>query len=408
MRKVLGIARDALYLLLGKYGAYLVTLVTLPFTARVLGLSQFGLLNLGMAAFFLGSILVDFGMSQYLAADFGRRALHSDLRRAYRRVRWSAFGVLVALLIAGLVTRDNVLICLALGALAGGASSMNELFILIGDGKFARVMWSQIIGRSAYLSSLLVILPHLPTGATALSCLLVSNVATNVAIWIWTKDADTPQVPTGGVYRRIFTQGGRTAGARMLSSLTGQGASSLYAFSVPAADIGLYGAADKLVRAGQSVFDAVGLSLLPRFTRLTTDTERFWGNAIRATILALIAATVSAAAFALAAPWVIPTIFGADFADAVPYAQALACILPAVAMSTTLVNSVLYVNGSASVLLLTSVVGALITLVGVVYSFWSGTAWTMVATSLLAEWGVAASIVCSTLSQRRHQLRRAL
>ncbi|MGW0181503.1 lipopolysaccharide biosynthesis protein, partial [Nocardia sp. NPDC003345] len=60
--------RDIAYVSFGKYGQYLVTVATLPLIARLLGASGMGLLAVGMSAYFLGSLVVDLGITSYLAA----------------------------------------------------------------------------------------------------------------------------------------------------------------------------------------------------------------------------------------------------------------------------------------------------------------------------------------------------
>ncbi|MFE3025259.1 oligosaccharide flippase family protein, partial [Nocardia tengchongensis] len=97
---LLSVLRDIGFVSLGKYGQFLVTAVTVPLTARMLGVSGVGLLAIGMSAYFLGSLLVDLGINTFMAALLDDDGI-DDLRGSYLAVRAAGLGLLGLALATG-------------------------------------------------------------------------------------------------------------------------------------------------------------------------------------------------------------------------------------------------------------------------------------------------------------------
>src|SRR3954454_13167202 len=99
--RLLGIVRDIGFVSFGKYGQYLVTAVTVPLAARLLGAHGLGLLSIGMSAYFIGSLLVDLGIAQFMAAMVPKADV-DQLRGNYLAIRGSVLAVLAGALGTGL------------------------------------------------------------------------------------------------------------------------------------------------------------------------------------------------------------------------------------------------------------------------------------------------------------------
>src|SRR3954451_2959995 len=121
--RLLGIVRDIGFVSFGKYGQYLVTAVTVPLAARLLGTHGLGLLSIGMSAYFIGSLLVDLGIAQFMAAMLPKSDVN-QLRGNYLAIRVSILAVLAGGLTTGLVLEvQGAVLMVLLGLTAGGLSS---------------------------------------------------------------------------------------------------------------------------------------------------------------------------------------------------------------------------------------------------------------------------------------------
>ncbi|SKG47804.1 Probable O-antigen transporter, MOP superfamily [Mycobacteroides abscessus subsp. massiliense] len=165
--RALRLARDFGAVVFGKYGQYLVTFATVPLLARVLGPAGMGLLAVGMAAYFFGSIVVDLGMTPFLAARVpelrNTPAELQQVRTDYLTVRLMTLGVLGAALgtgwIAGVPPYVHMIL---LGLFTGGFWAASDDWLLIGQGRFIASAIYQGSGRITYLLLLVVLLPHSP------------------------------------------------------------------------------------------------------------------------------------------------------------------------------------------------------------------------------------------------------
>jgi len=337
------LARDVMLVSLGKYGQYVVTLVTVPLCARLLGVEGTGLLAVSTAAYFFGSIFVDWGLTQILAARTGRGTPASSIRAAYAKLRAISFSLIsLGLAIALLSSAPPLLVMVALGLFAGGVSSLGEEWILIGRGQFARIAGIQMTGRIVYLVSLVLLLPMVRQPWLPMTLLAAGNLVSATLSWIAVRATDFDGSSDTSV-RTLLRDGRSPAVARLLAAGYGQGSSVYFSLVVAIPALGLFSAADKLTRAAGSALDAFGLALLPRMSKSMSVQERFWASARKATWAAFCLGLLVAACLFLAAPLVIWVLYGDGFGEAIGLLQVLVWLLPASATSSMLSTSVLYV-----------------------------------------------------------------
>ncbi|MFC9438266.1 lipopolysaccharide biosynthesis protein [Nocardia sp. NPDC057030] len=392
----LGIIRDIGYVSFGKYGQYVVTIVTVPLTARVLGTHGLGLLAIGMSAYFIGSLLVDLGITSYLAARVhdaglgGDRLRHiNQLRGDYLAIRASSLGVLgVALLFSYAVGAPIHLEMILLGLFAGGFWSASEDWLLIGQGRFGASTAYQGVGRIGYLVLLVAVLPRMPNAQVAVLCLLVSSIPTVVLTWWDSLRTFGPPTRPRGV-RTVLRTGAPVFISRLLVTSYGQGAAAVYSAVLDAVSLGLYSAGDRLVRAIQSTLDPIGFALLPRMARKSTD-DNFWRHALQALLACVCTAAVAAVAVWLTAPWLIHLVFGEDFAAATGLLRVEIFVLPATAITSFVTTAVLPVRQDTTGVLIGAVLGTCVAAVALGIAFRTHSVWTLVYGTVVVEFTVAA------------------
>ncbi|MFI6047924.1 lipopolysaccharide biosynthesis protein [Nocardia sp. NPDC051321] len=391
----LGIIRDIGYVSFGKYGQYVVTIVTVPLTARVLGTHGLGLLAIGMSAYFIGSLLVDLGITSYLAARVhdaglgGDRLRHiNQLRGDYLAIRAGSLGVLgTALLLSYALGAPIHLEMILLGLFAGGFWSASEDWLLIGQGRFGASTAYQGVGRIGYLVLLVAVLPRMPNAQVAVLCLLVSSIPTVVLTWWDSLRTFGPPTRPRGV-RTVLRTGAPVFISRLLVTTYGQGAAAVYSAVLDAVSLGLYSAGDRLVRAIQSTLDPIGFALLPRMARKSAD-DNFWRHALQALIACVCTATVAAAAVWLTAPWLIHLVFGEDFAAAIGLLRVEIFVLPATAITSFVTTAVLPVRQDTTGVLIGAVLGTCVAAAALAIAFRTHSVWTLVYGTVVVEFTVA-------------------
>lgn len=385
---LLGIVRDIGLVSFGKYGQYVITVVTLPLIARVLGTDGLGLLAIGMSAYFLGSLLVDLGLTPFLAAMVPDGPVN-QLRGNYLAIRAVTLTAIGALLVASLVFEAHIFVhMLLLGLFTGGFWSISEDWLLIGQGRFAASMTYQGVGRIAYLVLLVTLLPRIPSASVALLCLLVSSTLTVALTWRDSiKKYGLPARPQNTV--ALIRMAGPVLSSRLLMTSYGQGAPAVYSSVLDAVSLGLYSASDRLVRALQSLLDPIGFALLPRMARRSRDGS-FWRRTIHALLACLCLAVAAAATLWIAAPTLITVIFGNEFASAVPILRVEALILPATALSSFVTTAILPARQDTYGVLIGAIIGTCCTAVALGATVQTRSVWTLVYGVVIAEFAVAA------------------
>lgn len=390
--RALRLARDFGAVVFGKYGQYVVTFATVPLLARILGPAGMGLLAVGMAAYFFGSIVVDLGMTPFLAAQVpALRNTPAELRQVrtdYLTLRLITLAVLGAAFGVGWIAgAPSYVHMILLGLFAGGLWATSDDWLLIGQGRFVASAVYQGSGRIAYLVLLIVLLPHSPHASTAVLCLLGSSVLTVAGTW-W----DSLRT-FGGLCRpyapgRILRTSWPIATSRLLTTGYGQGAPAIYSAMLDAVSLGLFSASDRLVRAMQSLLDMIGLVLLPRMAK-RSGYEHFWRTGLQGLRGAVAVAILAAALlWVLAAP-IVHLIFGSEFLGAVCLLRAELLILPASTISSYISTALLPVRQDMHGVLVASVVGTAASVAGLIAASWSHSVWALIGGVIGAEFGVA-------------------
>ncbi|GAA4750063.1 lipopolysaccharide biosynthesis protein [Actinomycetospora chibensis] len=385
--RLVAAARDVGFVSFGRYGQYVVTIVTVPLIARLLGPEGLGLVAVGMSSYFIGSLLVDLGITQFLAATIPGGGVR-QIRGNYLAIRASIFGTIVGALLLGLVLGAGpVVTMILLGLSAGGASSMSEDWVLIGQGRFGASMAYQGAGRIAYLVLLIVVLPRYPHAAVALICLLLSSIVTVGLTWRDSlKRFGRPERPRHVLI--MIRKGIPVLTSRLLVSSFGLGSATIYSSVLDAASLGLFSAGDRLLRAIQGQLDAIGLALLPRMARVG-GADRFWKRAVFSMLVCVGIACVATATVWVTAPTLIGVMFGDGFADAVPLLRVEAFILPATALTSFATTAVLPVRQDTTGVLIGAVIGTCVAAVWFYVAVRTHSVWALAYGTLSSEVALA-------------------
>ena len=399
------LVRDFGAVVFGKYGQYLTTLVTVPLLARILGPAGMGLLAVGMSAYFFGSIVVDLGMTPFLAARvpelIGAPGELRQLRADYRALRLTTLTALGAAFTVGWsVGVPPYVHMILLGLLAGGLWSVSDDWLLIGQGRFIASALYQGSGRIGYLVLLVMVLPHSRHAATVLWCLLASAVVTVAGTWWDSRRRFGPLIrprAPGQIARTSWP----IVTSRVLTTGYGQGAPAIYSSMLDAVSLGLYSAGDRLVRALQSLLDMIGLVLLPRMASRSGN-EQFWRHGKQGLRASVVIAVLTAAVVWVCAAPIIRLIFGAEFASAVNLLRAEIVILPASTISSYVATALLPVRRDTHGILIASIIGTAASTAGLVSASFTHSVTALIGGTIAAEFSVA----CWYLARMRHLVRR--
>lgn len=391
----LAFLRDIVAVIFGKFGQYIVTAITVPLSARLLGPSGTGELAAATSAFFFGSVLIDHGIPQLMGREVHDPERAGPSRSAYLVTRSSILAALAVSVFILLVTHaPGIGVTLSIGGLVGGLSSLGEEWVLYAFGRFTAVMFTQVVARISYLFALAIVLPLVREWWVPLICLAITNAIGTLASW-WLARNYAFTRPDARAYRTILSLGTRAAPARLLTTSYQQGASAIYALALPTHALGIFSGSDKLVRAAQSVIDSVGMALFPRFLGRSPSAVR--RSTLSAGVAVLIVGVCAASALSLVAEPLIHILYGQAYAEAAQVLRIEAWLIPATGLSSMLITSTLSALQDVKGILIGSSVGVIITLAGLTLTFVTQDVRSAAFGSLASEWGVCAWIVIRTL-----------
>lgn len=385
--------KSLLAVYLGYAFRYLYLLVLVPFYGRVLGPSAYGQLLAAMSLFQFVWMIVEWGLPTAGMREVAQGARSpEDLARLYggqmsaRLWLCGPAAVLGLLAIYGVEALHTAPL-LGLLAIANGLlAAFNVGWFFIGTLRFSTSVRLELLGFAINLP-LILLLVHGPEDVVWVMGVLVfsSLVCTAVAhAVLWRSLTGHPVRLVGGLAQlrssaALFLQRGLALGLANSTTLV------MGLFS-KAVEVGVYGAADRLVGVGLSLLLPANQVLVGTVSRrLAPDGNREEAHRMIRLAFACVVGlglTMTVVTWGLA-PWVVRLIFGPGYDAAVPILRWLALVMPCVAAVQVLTGQVLIPHRkdvSASVIQL---VGTTLTL-GLIFALgmpWGGTgvAWARVA-----------------------------
>lgn len=381
--------RDVGILAVTQYGQFLVTLVSVPFMARTLGATGLGHAAAATAAYFLGGVIVDFGLSFPLAARLvGRGDSGSVLRVRYTRLRTMTFAVLVGLAVAvHMAPTPYTIRIAALGLCAGGASALHDSWILMARGQFWRFAFAEWSGRLVYCAVLVAGITELPTPnwvPLSLGAGALTTAATSRLLVRWrTRRHDTDQ-PSAGT-RELVALGLPALLGRLLSTSYSQAAPLFYASLLSAGSVGLFSASDRVIRAAQALSYPAAVAIFPRLSTEQSDIAVLAAKAKRYAVLSAALASVGSVLLVALAPGVVELLYGSGYAPSVNVLRVQSLLLPFAVGSTMLVTNFFNIVGDTRATFLTTTGGLVVTLSSLVIAHASASLYALAFGSVLAE-----------------------
>ncbi|GAB3371470.1 MATE family efflux transporter [Azotobacter armeniacus] len=327
---------------------YLYLLLLIPFYGQVLGVEGYGLV---LAAMSLMNMIWRFTCWGFSTAGMRAIATASPERYAglfgehlVARMILSVFALVgggVAIFLSPVLSANPVagFAAIALGIV----SAFNLGWYFAGSGRPRSAVALEVIG---FVISLLLILPLVQKEDDAdlvLILLLCSGViALAIAHWWVRHEISQPPLELKSGYALI-----RSSSTIFLynGSSVLLVASSTYLLSIIStqAEVGAFGAAERLVAVGLSVMVPAGQILLPRITAMFSQHDEDAAySLIRKAMFILFSIGLSGLVCTLLlGHWFVPLIFGSGFEGSVPVLQCLALVFPLSAINLVLSSYVL-------------------------------------------------------------------
>lgn len=313
---------------------YVYLLLLIPFYGRVLGVEGYGVVLAAMSLMTICWRFVEWGFSQV-----GIRELATAGPERYAQLygqHLSARGLLSLLAVLGGGAAILLSPTLAAHPVAGIASvalgvvcAYNLGWYFVGTGRPRMGVKPEVLGFVISLTLVFSLVQDEGDADLAILALLCSGVVCLAIAHGWVhKEVRGARLSVSKGFELI-----RSSGAVFL--FTGTSAllvsSSTYLLSILStpAEVGTFGAAERLVAVGLSVMGPAGQIFLPRITALLADDVDAAYRLIRkASLLLLGIGFAGLAGSLLLGHWVIPLIFGPGFENSVRMLHYLALLFP--------------------------------------------------------------------------------
>jgi len=336
------ISRNAVALGSVQIATFLLPLITIPYLSRVLGPSAFGALVLAQSMSFLLAAVVDYGFTTWGAREAATRRNSPEGLSNLMRDIMSAKLLLVVLaaVAAGVATialpvirADPVLALLAwIAAVAQGAMPM---WLLIGVEDVRRVAVLQLATRAAITALTFVVVQGDGDAPWAMALFALAAIVPALATTIL----------AGKHVRYLRPEWGRAVAPIRAAwhMFVGVGAFSLYTtanvmllgFFATSAQVGNFGAAERIIRASTGLMLPLATASLPRLAFLLSEGRRQRALQLLG-YLALAMATIGGIGTTLLVLFAEPItnlIYGAEYPQAADVLRILGPIVLLVAVS---------------------------------------------------------------------------
>ena len=314
-----------------------VPLITLPYLARVLDRSHFGLVVFAQTFSFLVALVVEYGFNLSATRDVARRRQDpAELARTVASVQGAK------LLLAGLATALGLALwpavpifrhapeLLAYGVALGILQGFVPVWFFLGIERARPVALAELTSRLAALALIVVFVRHKRDTDLVLAFYVLAAAASAGGLTVLMFRRVAPALPTLGGCREALRRG-RTlfAGTGATAFYTGANA-FLLGLVISTSQVAIFASAEKIVRAATRVLGLMVQAVYPRASVLVSRGDT--GRAQRLSLVSLLifggAALAGAGLLALLAPTVVHVVFGSRFDAAIPLLRILSIVIP--------------------------------------------------------------------------------
>lgn len=388
---------------------YLISLLTLPYLTRVMGVEEFGRVSFVQAVMALIIALTDLGFSwsatRSIAVNRDNRQFVSRVFAATWAAQWClAIGsilVLSALVPTVTFLRDDAsLYYVGFGLVIGNV--LLPLWLLQGLERMREVALIQLIGRVATLPLLFMLVKTPNDAVWAVASFSAGPIVAGIATVNW-------------IYRSGLVERFRPSPSEIGNAITGASVLFLSKISMSigallppiilgvvagTTEAGYFGVADRVRRAVQALLGPISQALYPRMTLLfARDREAAQSLVSHSVMLVIILLGSAGVGIWVFADWIVRIIAGPDFGPAAGVLRCLAFLPLLVGVSNVLGIQVLLPNNfNAQFTKITSSAALLSVAIVVPLSYVNGAKGAAIA-------GVVAELyVCLFLSAALHRL----
>ncbi len=399
------IVRNAFALYWVQFATLIVPLVTLPYLTRVLGQDALGTLILAQSSSNVLGLVLEFGFNQSATRDVAvarddRNRLSSIVSGVLGAKAILAAATLAAVLVAAgaisSVGDQPEFVVLAWLAAVGMGFTPNWFFLGIEAMRVAALV--QLASR-VLATVLTFLLVHEPEDAWIVLALTAASTGFAAVVLIARMSRRAPvRVPRWAESAKALRRGSRLfVSAAAVGFYTTANVVILGLF-VPAAQVAVFGLAERIVRAATQLLAAVASAAYPRLSYLQrADAAGRARRLGRVTLASLVAVGVASAVFlAVFDEEIVRVLFGSEFAASAPLLQILCLIVPLIAYSTVIAGWMLSLEMDRQ-LVRTVLLGAAVNLVLAFVAAPAfgarGMAWAVVLAELAVALGLTAAVL---------------
>ncbi len=359
---------DFLFVYLAYTLRYLYLLLLIPFYGRVLGVEGYGVVLAAMSLMTIAWRFVEWGF-----ATIGVREMATatpDRFGALVGEHLSARALLAIAAVLGGAAAVMLSPVLSAHPIAGVAavtlgivSAFNLGWYFVGSHRPRAAVKLEVLGFAISLVLIFALVRDEGDSGLVLVSLLISGlVALGAAYWQIRKEMTgaTFGIKQGvGLIRSSSTVFLYTGTSALLV------ASSTYLLSIlsTSAEVGTFGAAERLIGVGLSVMGPAGQIFVPKITALFVKDPDGAHALIKKAFLLIFGIGVAGLLCAVVlGPWVVPLIFGPGFENSVPVLQLMAVLFPVSGCNLVLASYVLIPQHKEAVLAKVVLAGAAISL----------------------------------------------
>jgi PST family polysaccharide transporter len=338
------VAQNALALSVMQVATFLFPLIQVPYLARVLGASSWGLVAFAQAFAVLILLLLQYGFDLSATRDIARgRHEHARVSDAVARVA-SAQGalVLVSTTVAFATywfvpTFHEHPLHLALGWLLGVGYGLSPIWYFRGIERVGTAMLIDIAGKAVGTAGIFLFVHNPSHGWLALAIQAGATVMTTaIAVCLMYRNV-AARWPRARAAKRTLIEGWNLFLFRGSVNLYLSGGAFILGLFAPVSEVAYFAGADRGSKAGVGLMTALSQALYPRMVLLTeTNPEQAARLAWISMAFVGAFAVVLAMGLATLAPVIIPLLLGSGFESAVLVLQILALLMPLIAVHDVL------------------------------------------------------------------------
>ena len=359
--------RNILGLYAVRFNNYLLPLIVIPFLSRVLGPSDWGQLAVAQALAMWGVYVIQYGFPLS-----GTRAVARERHRpeGVGEIVAGILGAQAFLALAFLAVAAALYLAVpafrGAPALLGCAAGYAVVHGLMPTWYFTareHTMLVAGIDGAAKLSSLIAILLLVRGPGDSWKVLaiygLTGALAAALAFAVMLGET-RPRWPSPRLALGALRDGASLGVLAFVGPSLTQGSAVLLGALLPSRHVAFFVAAEKLCQPVATALDPINAALMARFShlvRVSPDEARRMAGLSLALMLAT--GAVLAAAVAVAAPWLVPLVFGPGYEEAVPVLRVLALTVPLTVISNALASQRLIPHGLDRWVVLSITAGAI-------------------------------------------------